>query len=69
MAQNEVDALRYSQNFNSGTARFNAMGGAFDTCGDFSSLSSNPADWAFTDLQNAFTPQFSYNSSSTKYSK
>ncbi len=43
-AQNEIDALRYSQNFNVGTARFNAMGGAFGALGaDFSTLSINPA--------------------------
>jgi len=43
-AQNEVDALRYSQIYYGGTARSVAMGGAFGTLGgDFSSLSINPA--------------------------
>ncbi|MGZ4035084.1 MAG: OmpP1/FadL family transporter [Bacteroidia bacterium] len=43
-AQNEVDALRYSQLTFGGTARYNAMGGAFGALGgDFSTLSSNPA--------------------------
>ncbi len=44
MAQNEMDALRYSQIFPGGTARFNAMGGSFGALGgDFSTLSINPA--------------------------
>lgn len=43
-AQNEVDALRYSQIYYGGTARSVAMGGAFGTLGgDFTSLSINPA--------------------------
>ncbi|MDR0418721.1 MAG: hypothetical protein LBH34_00730 [Prevotellaceae bacterium] len=43
-AQNEVDALRFSRNFNLGTARSAAMGGAFTALGgDASSLASNPA--------------------------
>ncbi len=44
LSQNEVDALRFSQNFYQGTARSMAMGGAFGAIGaDFSSLSTNPA--------------------------
>ncbi len=44
LAQNEVDALRYSRLNYSGTARFVAMGGAFGALGaDFTSLSQNPA--------------------------
>ncbi len=43
-AQNEIDALRYSQVFYGGTARSVAMGGAFGALGgDFASLSINPA--------------------------
>ena len=43
-AQNEIDALRYSQLNPVGTARFSAMGGAFGALGgDMSSLSVNPA--------------------------
>lgn len=43
-AQNETDALRYSQQFYQGTARSMAMGGAFGALGaDFSALSTNPA--------------------------
>lgn len=43
-AQNDVDALRYSQTSIAGTARYTAMAGAFSALGgDFSTLSSNPA--------------------------
>ncbi len=43
-AQNVDDALRYSQVFYGGTARFMSMGGAFTALGgDLSSLSQNPA--------------------------
>lgn len=43
-AQNEIDALRYSQLNPVGTARFTAMGGAFGALGgDMSTLSLNPA--------------------------
>lgn len=43
-AQNEVDALRYSQNYFGGTARSMAMGGAFGALGgDLSAISYNPA--------------------------
>ena len=43
-AQNELDALRYSQFDVLGTARYSAMGGAFGALGgDMSSMSVNPA--------------------------
>jgi hypothetical protein len=43
-AQNVDDALRYSQIFYGGTARFMSMGGAFTALGgDMSTLSQNPA--------------------------
>lgn len=46
-AQNEIEALRYSQQFTGSTARSAAMGGAFGALGgDFSSLSINPAGMA-----------------------
>ncbi len=44
LAQNVDDALRYSQIFYNGTARFTSMGGAFTALGgDISSLNQNPA--------------------------
>src|SRR5688572_4542491 len=43
-AQNDVDALRYSQTSLAGTARYTSMAGAFSALGgDFSVLSNNPA--------------------------
>lgn len=43
-AQNEVDILRYSQQYNLGTARSQGVGGAFGSVGaDFSSTYLNPA--------------------------
>lgn len=43
-SQNYVDALRYSQDLSSGTARFNALSGAFSALGgDMSSIGLNPA--------------------------
>ena len=43
-AQNEVDALRYSQNYFGSTARSFSMGGAFGALGaDYSAMASNPA--------------------------
>ena len=42
-AQNEVDALRYSQMVFSGTARYNSLSGAFGALGgDLSVTSVNP---------------------------
>ena len=61
-AQNEVDALRYSQQTFGGTARYNAMGGAFGALGgDFSALSSNPAGMAiYRRSEISFSPSFFY---------
>lgn len=68
-AQNEVDALRYSQNFYTGTARFTSMGGAFGALGgDFSSLSVNPAGiGVYRSSEFTFTPGFSYNSTDATF--
>ncbi len=59
-AQNEVDALRYSQTTFGGTARSMAMGGAFGALGaDFSSLSTNPAGIAmYKKSEFTLTPSF-----------
>lgn len=44
VAQNEIDALRYSSLGFGGSARYTAMGGAFSSLGaDISGLSTNPA--------------------------
>lgn len=56
-AQNDVDLLRYSMVNPIGTARYNAMGGAFGALGaNFSALSSNPAGIGFyTRNETSFT--------------
>ncbi|MBE9467253.1 MAG: outer membrane protein transport protein [Bacteroidetes bacterium] len=68
-AQNEVDALRYSQNFYGGTARYMSMGGAFGALGgDLSALSFNPAGiGVFRSSKFSFTPSLNYNEASSKY--
>ena len=60
-AQNEVDALRYSQQDIFGNARFAAMSGAFGALGgEFSSLSYNPAGIGmYQSNELTFTPSFS----------
>ncbi|HBQ82368.1 MAG: hypothetical protein A2X05_07885 [Bacteroidetes bacterium GWE2_41_25] len=69
-AQNLDDALRYSQVFYSGTARFNSMGGAFTALGaDLSSLSQNPAGLGvFRSSELSLTPQLNYIRSTTDFS-
>jgi hypothetical protein len=65
-AQNVDDALRYSQIFYGGTARFMSMGGAFTALGaDISTLSQNPAGLGvFRSSEITITPQlFQINSS------
>ena len=59
LAQNVDDALRYSQIFYGGTARFMSMGGAFTALGgDISSLSQNPAGiGVFRSSEVTVTPQ------------
>ena len=61
VAQNEIDALRYSQQNIVSTAKFSSMGGSFGTLGgDFSSLSINPAGIAFyQNSEMTITPRFS----------
>jgi hypothetical protein len=62
-SQNVDDALRYSQLFYNGTARFNAMGGAFTALGgDLSSLTLNPAGiGVYRSSEFTITPQLLYN--------
>jgi len=67
--QNIDDALRYSQNFYQGTARFNAMGGAFTALGgDLSAIPLNPAATAiFRSTEFAVTPQLFCNKVTTTF--
>ena len=68
-AQNEIDALRYSQQDVFGNARFVAMSGAFGALGgEFSSLSYNPAGiglYQFNEF--TFTPSFSLHNSNSYF--
>jgi len=68
-AQNEFDALRYSQMNISGTAKYSSMSGAFGSLGgDFSGLSSNPAGlgmYQFTEV--TFTPHLISNNTTSYY--
>lgn len=59
-SQNHIEALRYSQQFYSSTAKSDAMGNALSVVGaDFSSLMINPAGIAiFKSNQFTFTPNF-----------
>lgn len=65
-AQTDADALRYSGESITGTARFTAMSGAFGALGgDFTSLSFNPAGIGiYRSSEFTFTPSI-YSSSST----
>ncbi len=59
-AQDQVDALRYSQTFPGGTARSVAMGGAFGALGgDFASATINPAGMGlYRKSELTYTPEF-----------
>lgn len=69
IAQNEIDALRYSQLYYGGTARSTAIGGAFGALGaDFSSLSLNPAGIGLYKISEfTFTPSFYIGRTSSNY--
>lgn len=68
-AQDQTDALRYSQTFNGGTARFMSMGGAFGALGgDFSSISYNPAGLGvYRSSEFTITPSFKKRSVNSDY--
>lgn len=69
-AQNEMDALRYSQiNYMGGTARFSAMGSSFGGLGaDFSGIGVNPAGLGlYRKPEITFTPAFFTNNTTSKY--
>ena len=65
-AQDRYDALRWSQHFYDGTARFSSMGGSFGALGgDFAALSVNPAGiGVYRSAEFTLTP--SYLSTNTK---
>ena len=68
-SQNEVDALRYSQQYYGGTARYLALGGAFTALGgDISSITLNPASaGVYTKSEFTFTPTFFYSTTNSNY--
>ena len=68
-AQNETDALKYSQNNIFGNARFVGMSGSFGALGgEFSSLSQNPAGIGmYQNNEISFTPNFSLNNTKSYY--
>ncbi len=69
MAQNNLDALRYSQSFIGGTARSMGMGGAFGALGgDFTSMSINPAGIGmYRAKEFTITPTLRYNMTNTTF--
>jgi hypothetical protein len=68
-AQNVDDALRYSQIFYTGTARFMSMGGAFTALGgDMSTFSQNPAGiGVFRSSEISVTPQLLHAKTSASF--
>jgi len=62
-AQNDADVQRYTANYFAGTARFEAMGGAFGALGgDMSALHINPAGvGVFRFGEISFTPGYEFN--------
>ena len=68
-AQNELDALIYSQVYSLGTARNVAMGGAFGAFGaDFSTLSINPAGIGmYRSSELSLTPAMNYVVTNSNY--
>lgn len=68
-AQTIDEALWYSQLFYGGTARFQAMGGAFTALGgDLSVLSQNPAGLGiYRSMELSLSPQMYYNNAFTEY--
>lgn len=69
MAQNENEALRYSQMYWGGTARSTSVGGAFGAVGaDFSSLSINPAGMGvYKKSEISFSPTIYYSKNVNTY--
>jgi len=69
MAQDENEALRYSQMYWGGTARNSAVGGAFGAVGaDFSSLSINPAGMGvYKKSEISFSPSIYYSKNINTY--
>ncbi len=70
-SQNQLDVLRYSNLNYSGTARFNAMGGAFTALGgDYSGVNINPAGLGlYRSSEFTITPSFLFDNNDVTYEK
>jgi len=68
-AQDQTQAFRFSQYYPIGTARFQAMGGAFGAVGgDFTAASQNPAGLGlYRGSEFTITPSFTINNSTSNY--
>ena len=68
-SQNEGDIYRYSKTYHSGSARFEAMGGAFGALGaDLSAVQINPAGMGrFSSSQFSFSMGPTINSTRTEF--
>ena len=68
-SQNEIDALRYSQMYYGGTARFSSMAGAFGALGaDPSTSSTNPAGLGvYNKSEFTFTPNLVFNNTQSDF--
>lgn len=69
MAQNEVDALRFSRLMYGGSARYMSLGGAYGAVGaDFSTLSLNPAGMGmYKRSELSLTPSFTSDKASSTF--
>lgn len=69
-SQNHIEALRYSQQFYSSSAKSEAMGNSLSAVGaDFSAYNTNPAGIAiFKGKQFAFTPNFIVSNTTSNFS-
>lgn len=68
-AQDQTQAIRFSQVFPQGTARFTAMGGAFGAVGaDFSAVSQNPAGLGlYRSSEFSITPSYLISNSTSNF--
>lgn len=68
-SQNEIEALRYSRNFPTGTGRAASMGGAFGALGgDLTSLGTNPAGIGlYRRSEISFTPNLFINTTASSH--
>jgi hypothetical protein len=69
LSQNATDALRYSQIYYGGSARFQGLGGAFGAVGaDFSVVATNPAGiGVYKSSEMTFSPTFAFHHSVTDF--